>query len=694
MTRLRARAGACGPWLTGVLLLAACAPPPQYELQRLATPESVWRHCAVGHDAEERPASWCPARVLLGSGDDVLPAAATLTVPLDRHDLPLAPMVLQERTITYARAPLRETDDLDMRILRERPTTGLIDTAPTVPALRTRTRHRMQRVSSVPAAFPVHLPHGKPGRVGAWAVWGWPGARATEVVAVGPFTPPAGARLQVSFAIAHAGLAPASPAVTFHAETTDGQRLWETRVDAVPRRDAWQDAEVDLSALAGREVALRLVATVDGGADAFSYPVWGQPILLTPRAPNAPAKLNVLLISLDTLRQDFLSFSGHRAPTSPVLDAFAAEGIAFMETFSSFPSTGGSHMTMLTSIHPCAHYVISPDQDVALSPAATTVAEAFAAAGWATAAITEDGFIRGDLGFARGFDRYLDQEVVPGQPLGIFDRGIARTLDWLTRDANRPFFFFLHTYQPHADYKVPPHLRPLFEIPPDATPMDRLRINYEGGIRYTDELLGGLLRTLRERRLLDTTLVVITSDHGEAFGEHGVQGHGLDVFDEQLHVPFILHHPTLAAGGRRIMPPVSHIDLAPTLLDAAGISAPASFTGRSLMPMVRGEPHFHPSAVFGEQLWGMRLTMFRTEHLSWIQNGENIAAFKNRTDQYQHRDLVETYPHVRSMGSSIIKPFRKQCKELAEKLQAAQTTNEVRIDPARHEALRALGYVE
>lgn len=674
-------------------VLSACSSP-QYDVRRFSAQGSHWKHCRPGADGEERPAIGCPeAPVLLAGGGGIQHTEGeTVSAKLRTDAVTAGPMVLVTEGLTYrqpapeAPAPTPLPADETVR-----------STAPTRKQLfgsvLINSRRRTLHLPGVPLQATVHLPKGKPGRERAWTVMGFPGGRSSMQVELTPQSIPAGARLALSFAVGEGGRRPNSPAVRFRVESTTGERVWEERIQPVATGETWHDAVVDLASHAGKTMSLRLIAEAEGDG-AFSYPVWGQPALLLQRERTAVARPNVLLISLDTLRGDFLSLAGHPTPTSPVLDELAKEGVAFLNAFSTFPSTGGSHMSMMTSLHPCAHLITVPKQTVGLSPAATTVAEAFAAAGWRTAAVTEDGFIRGEVGFSRGFDRYVDQEVNPPRALGIFANGINRALNWIAEDGEQPFFFFFHTYQPHEKYKVPPHLRPLFPVPSNATPLEQMRIDYEGGIRYTDELLGGFLRTLRERGVLDRTLIVITSDHGEAFGEHGLQGHGSDVFDEQLHVPLIFHHPTLATGGRRIDRPVSLIDLAPTMLDAVGIDRPKSFEGRSLMPWVRGEraPR-KPSRIFGEQTWGLRQTMYRSPFRVWISDENGFGVFDPRTDPQLQRPRVPV-PSVDNIGVQAITRFRNACDLHRRLLERAAQSPTITLDPARQDALRALGYLQ
>src|SRR5262249_26545918 len=214
-------------------------------------------------------------------------------------------------------------------------------------------------------------------------------------------------------------------------------------------------------------------------------------------------------------------------------------GVLFEQTVSHFPSTTGSHMSMLTSVEPCAHGVLAPGS--VLGEQVATLAEALAARGYATVAITEDALIRGDIGFNRGFDSYRDMVGTQNEPLGQFAEGLARARAWLERHGSEPFFMFLHTYQVHRPYKVPDRYRGVFPVGAEADEAHRQEADYDAGLRYADEQLGGFLRFLERSGLLARTLVVVTSDHGTEFGDHGGIGHARGVYEEQLRVPLVFH---------------------------------------------------------------------------------------------------------------------------------------------------------
>jgi len=677
------------------MLVCGCAEP-RYEVHRLSSGDTAWRRCMAGRDGEQRLASWCPEATVLAVDADLDAAHGDhAVVDLTPYRGLAGPLLVAIDTITYRPlGPDVTLKGIIPELRRRQWRGGLLAARRQLDAIHGSGRRVISWFDALPAEIQVRVPRLRKNRRAAWSVSAWTSGRAVERVDLAIPSVPANARLAISFAIADPGAYRGGPDVTFRIETVDGSRLWSQRVTAWSARHtpAWHDATIPLPQSNG-PVGLRLVATVEGGEGAFSYPVWGQPALLVPASPRVDRSPNVMLVSLDTLRGDALDPAGRASPLMPTLDRFAAQGVTFRQAFSTFPSTTASHMSMMTSLHPCAHGVLMLNST--LSPGATTLAEAFAAAGWATAALTEDALIKGDVGFARGFDRYVDQRPY-GRRLGIFGRGITRALDWIDQGSNRPFFLFLHTYQAHEPYKVPRHLLPLVSRSPDLDEFARLRSEYEAAVRYTDELLDRLLRGLAERGLLDTTLVVITSDHGQAFGEHGVHGHGSQVFAEQLHVPLVFHHPVLAAGGRRLDGPVSLIDLAPTLLRAAGVEPPASFAGRSLLPFSSSAPTGSPpSAVFSQNLWGQRLTSYRDAYFTWIETPDGETVYDRHGDPDERRPLSgPSQMAAARVGRDAIARFIADCKTTAVALQKTPAPLVAPIDAATQDALRALGYAE
>ncbi len=331
------------------------------------------------------------------------------------------------------------------------------------------------------------------------------------------------------------------------------------------------------------------------------------------KGPTADQQPNVLLISIDTLRADKLGAYGHSPATSPTIDArLAAEGATFTRALSQSPKTTPAHMTLLSSLYPCVHGVDMWDEQGrgrALRPEIDTLAEVLKRSGYATVAFTGNGHVHASRGFDQGFDVYEH-----GKPL---DKSLA----WLrAHGKEQSFFLFYHTYAVHDPYVHPLKYVRQFDKEYDGPFLDVLeKLNdkrsnwndrarifwdgvdqndlatvafikhlYEAGILRMDEVqVTQLLGALEELGLARDTLVVFTSDHGEAFLEHGHFLHE-DLHVESLHVPLIVRFPGRVRAGARFDAPVTLLDVMPTILDLVGIPAQTAAQGRSLAPLIKG----------------------------------------------------------------------------------------------------------
>ena len=310
-----------------------------------------------------------------------------------------------------------------------------------------------------------------------------------------------------------------------------------------------------------------------------------------------------ILISLDTLGAGHLGAYGGRQPTSPFFDSLAKRGTLFENAFVQYPSTLVSHMSIFTGLYPQQHGVYPPTYR--LSPAIETFPERFSKAGFRTSGHTEGGFVGRAYGFARGFDEFTDPRVKHTTDIEkTFEKGIT-FLRWL--GAEERFFLFLHTYSIHDPYSPPEPYASMFwpgepldprpklpigrindgPVSVDARELDYFEALYDGGIRYADEVLAGFFDELASLGLERQTTIIVTSDHGEEFMEHGRVGH-TQIYPETLHVPLLVLHPDLQAE-RRVPELVQSIDIAPTLLELAGIPPLEAATGHSLVPLIAGE---------------------------------------------------------------------------------------------------------
>ncbi len=362
---------------------------------------------------------------------------------------------------------------------------------------------------------------------------------------------------------------------------------------------------------------------------------------------NEATQPNLILISIDTLRPDHLGCYGYERPTSATIDSLAQRGVVFDHAFAQASWTLPSHMSMFTSMYPHTHQV--EDQGASLAEGIATAAEALSESGYSTDGFVSWIFLSSRFGFDRGFDRY--DEIVPGRKIvdgrpkpfypdvtTLVDSVLVNFVDAQpTPGTESPFYLFLHIFDPHIDYDPPLEYAQIFdpslestergsfqflqnyiagrtaEVPqlPDGA-LEQIRALYDGEIRHVDDQLSRLFGRLRAQGLLENTIVMLTSDHGEEFMEHGsIEGHQWTLYDEVLHVPLIICFPDGRGAGTRFDPIVQTIDVAPTLLDLAGIPSPETFEGRSLRPILDGKPDLERATTFSQikrynQKWALR----------------------------------------------------------------------------------------
>lgn len=317
------------------------------------------------------------------------------------------------------------------------------------------------------------------------------------------------------------------------------------------------------------------------GKDASVSVLAPPPFAAVPEA--IPRDLNLLLITIDTVRADHLGCYGYGRPTSPAIDELSRQGTLFINGWAHAPSTRYSMPAIATGRWPSA---ITWDESIwwpRIGRQVRTMAETLKTAGYLTAAFYSfDYFAPGDhRGFERGVDVYRADRASlhravngPMESRGSSSREMADdAIAFFEGHQSGKFFLWVHFYDPHLSYET--HQ----EVPSFGTA--RLDL-YDGEIRFTDLHVGRLLARLRELGLWDRTAIVLTGDHGEGFGEHGVTEHGFDLYAAQTKVPLIMRVPGLPA--RRVTVPAGHVDIAPTLLNLARGPADPAFLGRSLVP--------------------------------------------------------------------------------------------------------------
>ncbi|MBW2315486.1 MAG: sulfatase [Deltaproteobacteria bacterium] len=365
----------------------------------------------------------------------------------------------------------------------------------------------------------------------------------------------------------------------------------ESSEHAVGASASWQTADPKLDVAAGDTIEF---ATLGPGS------VWlADPIVETPRAESTAPLVVVILI--DTLRADHTSLDGYALPTSPHLDALAADGVGFLRAYAPAPWTRPSVASLLTSLDPESHRTVRRKDRLASE--LLTWPEVARAAGYQTVGVSTNPNILHTWGFAQGFARFIDlgarewlKKGSESDARAVFAQALA-TLD----SEPLPLFLYLHVLDPHHPYtpplesvrKVYPGFRPrepgqaIAPNAPEAVVRAAVR-RYDGEIRHADEALGEFLGELRTRGLYDAAAIVVTGDHGEEFRERGGQYHGHTLYEEQIHVPLVMKHPYQAPAAAPIEHLVSIMDELPTLAEAAGWPLPPEIEGRSLLSTIGG----------------------------------------------------------------------------------------------------------
>jgi len=390
-----------------------------------------------------------------------------------------------------------------------------------------------------------------------------PGLNAVDV---GPV--PDNGALRLSYAAR--GIASSPPAVRIYCDGRLAERL------SGPEGMAWSDVRVDLAGHAGADCRV----VFDAGS-----PLWVAACELTPTATQRP---NVLVVLIDTLRPDHLGCYGYARTTSPHMDALAADGVILHDTFSQASWTRPAVGTLFTSVYPKGHGAV--DRPDLLRQDLPTLAQAFRDDGYETHAFVANPSVLPQWGFGPGFTRYGDIDamvVESGKDAHVIDAGIAA----IEHAQGRPWFLYLHAMGPHSPYDPPAPYDARFvseaaQGEGEAGERARTVDLYDGEIAFTDAQVGRLIERLKALDLYDDTLILVLSDHGEEFWEHGGLGHGTALYDEQIWIPCILKLPGGAHAGGARHGVAQLMDLGPTLLDLAGIPAPPSFQGVSLRTLI------------------------------------------------------------------------------------------------------------
>ncbi len=403
---------------------------------------------------------------------------------------------------------------------------------------------------------------------------------------------------------------------------------------------------------------------------------------------------NVLLITIDTLRADRLPLYGYEKGKTPHLDAFASQGVVFDKVAAHTPITLPSHTSILTGLYPPQHGVRS-NGGFYVHDNLTTMAEILKKKRYQTAAFVSAFVLDSRFGLDQGFDHY-DDDLVDGRrrfsKFGVKDRRaentVSRVINWIDkkRAAKSPFFVWTHLYDPHFRYEPPEPFLSRFEDP------------YDGEIAYTDREIGRLLDTLKDRGLYDNTLIIVTGDHGESFGEHGEQTHSIFVYEATQWVPMIIRFPHSAHGGKRIKGLVRHIDILPTAMEILGVNklsgeVHGSLHGTSLVSCSVGGKASPVSESYAEaylpyvQFGWSPIYAWRDNHFKYVE-APTAELYDLEADPGEQKNIYEA-----RLNDALT--YRKKLETLRAKLvpEVDENASKQTMDEETRAKLKALGYL-
>jgi choline-sulfatase len=403
-------------------------------------------------------------------------------------------------------------------------------------------------------------------------------------------------------------------------------------------------------------------------------------VALSGSAPHL-RPLNLVVVTIDTLRPDHLHCYGYQKIETPNIDGIAQGGVLFEKAVTQTPLTPPSHASIFTGLNPPSHHVRNTGGFV-LPSSTTTLATILQQQGWDTAAFISSAVLKKFFGFNQGFAVYDDQMPKPKGHEFIEDaeRRAEDTVDhaihWLEAQSGKPFFLWVHVYDPHAPYQPPSPYKEQYK--------DRL---YDGEIAYADHELGRLFDAVRKKYPADKTLIAILSDHGESLGEHGEYTHGVFLYDATLRIVFLVAGPGVPSG-MRVKEQARTVDFLPTILDLMGGRAPAPVQGASLTPYFQSKDA-GTAVSYAETLYPKinmgwaELRAIRTNHWKYIR-APKPELYDLSEDAAETRNVIQSH-------AAEVQRFEAQLRAVigaagAEKVETAM------VDQRTLDQLKSLGY--
>ena len=401
-------------------------------------------------------------------------------------------------------------------------------------------------------------------------------------------------------------------------------------------------------------------------------------------------KSNVILITIDTLRPDHLGCYGYKAIQTPYIDKLASESARFTTVVSQVPQTLPSHCSILTSTYPMFHGV-RDNIGYRLEASRITLAEILKRHGFQTGAFVGSYVLDSKFGLGKGFDTYYDHFDAEKNPDGFLrldqlerrgEEVMAQAIKWIeATSSTAPFFAWIHLYDPHDPYDPPPPYKARYKSNP-----------YDGEIAYADEQVGKLVTLLNRRGLYDRTLIVLTSDHGESFGEHREFKHGYFLYDTTLLVPLLIKPSRHAFAKQVINEQVRLVDIAPTILQMLELPRVADFQGTGLLALLAGkqmplQPEAYSETFYPAQFGASPLRSLRRPNAKFIE-APRPELYNLDQDPLE---LKNVYVEKQALANQLKSRLGELSNSLADK--GSERNSPLKVSSEDMERLGALGYV-
>ena len=400
-------------------------------------------------------------------------------------------------------------------------------------------------------------------------------------------------------------------------------------------------------------------------------------------APAHLQSLNVVVVTIDTLRPDHLHCYGYQKIETPTLDRLASSGVLFEDAVAQAPLTPPSHASIFTGQYPTVHHVRNTGGFI-LPSSARPLARILQEQGWDTAAFVSAAVLKKIFGFNNGFAVYDDQLPRPGNaeefredPERRAGDTVDRALQWLNTQSGKPYFLWVHLYDPHMPYN-----------PPGAFAQEYRDRPYDGEIAYADEQLGRLFDAVQKKSPSGKTIVAVLSDHGESLSDHGEFTHGVFLYDSTLRIAFMMSGPGIPAG-LRVKQQVRSVDFLPTILAMLGGSAPANVQGLSLVPVFSGKPV--ATDISYEE------TLYPKMALGWAE----LRAIRTNRWKYIRAPKPELYDLIHDPGetANVIAQHPEQVQKFEAQLNkivgngGSEKVEANMVDQRVMDQLKSLGYL-